>query len=146
MLETIVAIGSRDVNQSYTIGELAKQTGVKVVTIRYYEQIGILPVPARSPCNYRVYSHEHVRTLHFIRRCRDLGFALDQVREMLRLSSEDAPSCAEICAIAAHHLEDIEEKVKDLKRLAAELRRINSSCTGNARMAECRIIEALSQD
>jgi MerR family regulatory protein len=63
MLETIVAIGSRDVNQSYTIGELAKQTGVKVVTIRYYEQIGILPVPARSPCNYRVYSHEHVR--HF---------------------------------------------------------------------------------
>lgn len=133
-------------SQSYSIGELASLTGVKVVTIRYYEQIGILPTPARSSGNYRVYGHEHERILHFVRRCRELGFALVQVRQMLRLSSENAPSCKEICAIAACHLEDIEEKVKDLKRLAAELRRINSSCTGNARTAECRIIEALSRD
>jgi len=133
-------------SHSHTIGELAKRTGVKIVTIRYYEQIGILPVPARSSGNYRVYSHEHMKILHFIRRCRELGFALEQVRQMLRLSSEGAPSCNEICSIAARHLEDIEEKVRDLKRLAAELRRINSSCTGNARTAECRMIEALSRD
>lgn len=146
MLGTIVAIGSRIVSQSYTIGELANQTGVKVVTIRYYEQIGVLPVPARSLGNYRVYCPEHLRRLQFIRRGRDLGFSLDQVRQMLRLSSKDAPSCAEICAISAHHLEDIEDKVRDLRRLAKELRRINSSCSGNKRMADCRIIEAHSRD
>ena len=131
--------------EGYTIGELASQTGVKVVTIRYYEQIGVLPVPARSSGNYRVYTPQHLLRLQFIRRCRDLGFTLDQVRQMLRLSSEGGPSCAEICAITANHLEDIEDKVRDLKRLTKELRRINSSCSGNKQMAECRIIEALSQ-
>ena len=132
--------------QSFTIGELASQTGVKVVTIRYYEQVGVLPVPARTSSNYRVYNRDHLRRLQFIRRSRDLGFSLDQIREMLRLSTDDTPSCAEICAITAHHLEDIEDKVRDLKRLAKELRRINSSCSGNRRMAECRIIEVLSRD
>ena len=133
-------------NQSFTIGELANQTGVKVVTIRYYEQIGVLPVPARTAGNYRAYSRDNLRRLQFIRRSRDLGFSLDQIRQMLGLLSEDAPSCAEICAITASHLEDIEDKVRDLKRLAKELRRINSSCSGKRRMAECRIIEALSRD
>ena len=133
-------------SQTYTIGQLADLTGAKVVTIRYYEQIGVLPVPARTSGNYRVYDREHLRRLQFIRRSRDLGFSLDQIRAMLRLSSDDAPSCAEICAITARHLEDIEKKVRDLKRLAAELRRIHSSCSGSKRMAECRIIEALSRD
>ena len=141
-----MAIGSRNVNESYAIGELANRTGVKVVTIRYYEQIGVLPVPARSLGNYRVYSHEHLRRLQFIRRCRDLGFSLDQIRQMLVLSSEDAPSCTEICAISAKHLEDVEDKIRDLTRLAAELGRINSSCSGGKPMAECRIIETLSRD
>ena len=141
-----MAIGSRNVSQSYTIGELASQTDVKVVTIRYYEQIGVLPVPARSSCNYRVYGPEQLRRLQFIRRCRDLGFSLDQIRQMLRLSSEDAGPCAEICAITAHHLEDIEDKARDLRRLATELRRIHSSCSGKKRMAECRIIAVLSRD
>lgn len=129
-----------------TIGELAHRTGTKIVTIRYYEQIGILPKPARSSSNYRLYGHEHLRKLQFIRRCRDLGFSLDQIRQMLRLSAENAPSCAEICAITALHLDEIKEKMNDLKRLSTELKRINSSCTGNTQMADCRIIETLSQD
>lgn len=133
-------------SKGLSIGELATATGIKVVTIRYYEQKGILAAPARNAGNYRIYSQEHARALHFIRRSRDLGFALEEIRQMLRLSSENAPSCAEICAIAAHHLEDIENKVKDLKRLAAELRRINSSCSGDRPMVKCRILEALSRD
>src|SRR5690349_11946104 len=72
-----------------TIGELSKATGVKVVTIRVYEKTGILAVPARSAGNYRIFRSEHVRRLHFIRRCRDLGFSLDQVRDFLRLSTEN---------------------------------------------------------
>src|SRR3977135_3847055 len=72
-----------------SIGDVAKATGVKVVTIRYYEQIGLMPAPSRTEGNYRAYSQEHIRGLRFIRRCRDLGFTLDQVRDLLRLSTQE---------------------------------------------------------
>lgn len=133
-------------DEHFSIGELAKKSGVKVVTIRYYEQIGLLPTPARTEGNYRAYNREHASRLSFIRRCRDLGFPLDQVRDLLRLSSEDAPSCEEVCRLAAEHLQSIEEKVADLERLAAELRRMSASCSGSLPISECRIIEALSQE
>lgn len=126
-----------------SIGELAKTTGVKIVTIRYYEQIGILPAPARTAGNYRSYSQEHARRLRFVRRCRDLGFSLDQVREFFRLASSNAPSCVEVCRIAERHLKEIKDKLVSLKRLESELRRISSSCSGNRTLAECRIMEAL---
>ena len=128
-----------------SIGELAKETGVKVVTIRYYEQIGVLPPPSRSTANYRAYSPEHSQRLRFIRRCRDLGFSLDQVRDLFRLSAENAPSCAEVCRIAERHLEVIQRKLADLKRLSSELRRISASCNGSSPTGECRILEALSR-
>jgi Cu(I)-responsive transcriptional regulator len=126
------------------IGELAKGTGTKVVTVRYYEQIGLLPVPTRTAGNYRTYSNEHVRRLRFIRRCRDLGFTLDQIRDLLRLSSQKEEDCAEVDQITAEHLMEIEEKISDLKRLANELRRLNKCCQGKGTIADCRIIEALS--
>jgi len=129
-----------------SIGELAKETGVKIVTIRYYEQIGVLPRPARTDANYRAYSPEHAQRLRFIRRCRDLDFSLDQVRDLLRLSAGNAPSCTEVCRIAERHLEVIESKLADLNRLASELRRISASCNGSRPMAECRIMEALSNE
>jgi DNA-binding transcriptional MerR regulator len=128
-----------------SIGELSKETGVKVVTIRYYERIGVLAAPPRSAGNYRVYSPPHVRRLHFIRRCRDLGFSLDQILDLLRLSAGNTSSCAGICRIAQRHLRVVEGKLAGLKRLASELRRITSACTGARPMSECRIIEALSR-
>jgi DNA-binding transcriptional MerR regulator len=128
-----------------SIGELAKETGVKVVTIRYYEQIGVLPAPRRTASNYRTYSEEHAQRLRFIRRCRDLGFSLDQVRDLFRLSTENAPSCTEVCRLAKRHLKAIEDKLADLNHLASELRRISVSCSGSKPMAECRIMEALSR-
>lgn len=127
-----------------TIGDLARETGVKVVTIRYYEQIGVVPAVTRTPGNYRSYGKEHVRRLRFIRKCRDLGFSLDQVRDLLRLSAENRPSCAEVCDMAERQRKAVEGKIADLKRLASELRRITASCNGRRSMAECRIIEALS--
>ena len=139
-----MTIGSTNMSQCLTIGELAKQTSVKVVTVRYYERVGILPAPPRTLANYRTYSQDHIRKLHFVRRCRELGFTLDQIRDLLRLSAEDAPSCSEVCALTARHLVDTEKKLRDLNRLASELRRIHSSCNGKKTMAECRIIEALS--
>jgi Cu(I)-responsive transcriptional regulator len=127
-----------------SIGDLAKGTGTKVVTVRYYEQIGLLPAPSRTAGNYRTYSNEHMRRLRFIRRCRDLGFTLDQIRDLLRLSSQKNEECAEVDRITAQHLIEIEQKISDLKRLAKELRRLNNCCQGNGIIADCRIIEALS--
>jgi DNA-binding transcriptional MerR regulator len=127
-----------------TIGQLARETDVKVVTIRYYEQIGLMPVAPRTDGNYRTYSREHRRRLHFIRRCRDLGFTLDQVRDLLRLSSEKTQACAEVDRIAEQHRRTVEEKLADLTRLASELRRLSACCRGKGLIADCRIIEALS--
>ena len=130
-------------SEQFTIGKLAEETGVKVVTIRYYEQNEILPVPARTGGNYRTYGQEHVDRLRFIRRCRDLGFSIEQIRDLLRLSSEEKDSCSDVCRIADRHLATVEEKLADLERLAGELRRISASCDGKNPIAECRIIDAL---
>jgi Cu(I)-responsive transcriptional regulator len=129
-----------------SIGDLSKATGAKVVTIRYYEQIGLLTIPSRTGGNYRVYKQEHMRRLRFIRRCRDLGFTLDQVRDLLRLSSQQNQACGEVDRITAQHLTEIEQKIADLTRLADELRRLSNCCQGQGVIADCRIIEALSPD
>jgi DNA-binding transcriptional MerR regulator len=131
-------------NARISIGALAKGTGTKVVTVRYYEQIGLLPAPSRTARNYRTYSNEHMRCLRFIRRCRDLGFTLAQIRDLLRLSSRKDEECAEIDHITAQHLIGIEQKISGLKRLARELRHLNNCCPGKGIIADCRIIEALS--
>jgi DNA-binding transcriptional MerR regulator len=127
-----------------SIGDLSKAAGVKVVTIRYYEQVGLMPDPPRTGGNYRTYSAEHVRRLQFIRRLRDLGFTLDEVRDLLRLSSEKNQPCDEVDRITHEHLATVEMKLRDLEKLASELRRLSRRCRGGGRIAECRIIEALS--
>ena len=128
----------------FTIGVLARETGVKPVTIRYYEKSGLLPAPARTDGNYRLYSAQHAQRLRFIRKCRDLGFSLDQIRGLLRLSSERDQSCEEINRVTGQRLAEVEKKLQDLRRLAAELRRLNERCKGGGLVADCRIIEALS--
>ena len=127
-----------------TIGDLAKATGTKVVTIRYYEHAGLLLAPQRTAGNYRAYKPGHLDRLRFIRRCRGLGFTLDQVRDLLLLSSQEDQDCAEVDRIAVEHLAAVERKITDLARLADELRRISSCCQGGGSIADCRIIEALS--
>jgi Cu(I)-responsive transcriptional regulator len=126
-----------------TIGDLAKATGTKVVTIRYYEQAGLLPVPQRTSSNYRTYKADHLHRLRFIRRCRDLGFSVDQVRDLLALTENGGRDCSAVDQIALEHLATVEQKIADLSRLANELSRISSQCQGGT-VAECRIIEALS--
>jgi Cu(I)-responsive transcriptional regulator len=129
-----------------TIGDLAKATDVKVVTIRYYEQAGLLPVPPRTEGNYRTYKPEHLRRLQFIRRLRDLGFTLEQVRDLLRLASDRNETCDEVDRITHEHLADVQEKIRDLQRLASELSRLSRCCKGGGQIADCRIIEALSPE
>jgi len=129
---------------TFRIGDLAKQTGVKVVTIRYYEQAGLLPRCERTAGNYRLYAQEHLQRLNFVRRCRELGFSLEQVRDLLVLSASKSSTCADVCAIAADHLNEVESKIADLKRLASELRRISSSCNGKRPNADCALITSLT--
>lgn len=126
------------------IGALAEATDTRVVTIRYYEKIGLLPTPRRTAGNYRVYRVEHLDRLRFIRRCRDLGFTLEQVRDLLRLSGEEDRDCGEVDRIAADHLRTVERKLGDLQSLAQELQRILTRCRGGGRIRDCRVIEALS--
>jgi DNA-binding transcriptional MerR regulator len=126
-----------------SIGELARATGTKVETIRYYERIGLLPAPARTGGNYRSYGRAHLERLSFVRRSRDLGFSLDAVRELLRLSDRRDQPCEEVDRIARGHLADVERKIADLTALRRELRGIIGQC-GHGTVAECRIIEALS--
>ena len=127
-----------------TIGDLAKATSTKVVTIRYYERIGLLPKPERTAGNYRAYEPLHLERLRFVRRCRNLGFTLDHVRELLKLSSHEGKSCIEVDRIAAAHLVEIEERIADLTRLATRLRHLINRCEVGGVIADCQIIEALS--
>ena len=128
------------------IGDLARATGTKVVTIRYYEKIGLLAAPSRSVGNYRTYDDAALARLRFIRRCRDLGFSLDRIRELLDLSLDVARPCADVDAITATHLADVERKIADLQSLARELRRISATCNGGGTIANCRILDAIAPD
>jgi DNA-binding transcriptional MerR regulator len=127
----------------FSIGTLSKLAGVKVVTIRYYEQIDLMPAPSRTKKNYRSYDTGDLHRLQFIRRCRDLGFPTNQLRDLLRLSAHLEKDCSTVDHIAEKHLATIEQKIADLRSLAAELRRIKSQCPGNGVIADCRILEAL---
>jgi Cu(I)-responsive transcriptional regulator len=125
------------------IGALAKRTDTKVETIRYYERVALLPAPARTSGNYRAYGAEHLGRLSFIRRARDLGFSIEQVRELLSLADQRNRSCARVDAIARQHLTEVERKIADLNAMRRELSTIIDQC-GRRVIADCRIIEALS--
>jgi len=126
-----------------SIGELAKQTHTKVETIRYYERIGLLPAPVRTTGNYRSYDDVQLGRLSFVRRARDLGFSLDQVRELLDLADQRDRSCEAVDTIARQHLVEVERKIADLTGLRDELSDVIGRCRRGT-VADCRIIETLA--
>ena len=125
-----------------TIGEMGKATNTKIETIRYDERIGLMPEPARPSSNYRDYGQAELGRLSFIRRSRDLGFSLDQVRALLGLSDDKNCDCAGIDRIANQHLLEVDRKIADLQALSRDLKAGIDSGDGGT-VAECRIIEAL---
>lgn len=128
-----------------SIGKLAKATGTKVETIRYYESVGLLAPPARTKGNYRAYSPQHLTRLSFIRRARALGFSIDQVQELLKLADQKDISCKAVDTIAREHLAEIDRKLRDLNTLRSELSSVIVQC-GHGTISECRIIETLAPD
>jgi len=127
---------------TFTIGQLAARTGTKAETIRYYERIGLLTVPLRSEGNYRHYADADVQRLGFVRRARELGFSIEQVRELLGLAAHGEDACATVDEVVRQHLDEIGGKVRDLQALQAQLERMIGACPGG-RIADCRVLDAL---
>lgn len=125
-----------------TIGKLGASAGVKVPTIRYYEQIGLLPEADRSAGNQRLYSRKALDRLAFIRHSRDLGFSLEAIRDLLSLSDKPDQPCAAADAIVIAQLAEVESRLARLTALKAELERMVVQCAGG-RIADCRVIEVL---
>ena len=125
-----------------SIGKLATATGVKVPTIRFYEQIGLLAPPPRTASDRRLYDDAALRRLSFIRHARQLGFDLDAIRSLLDLSDHPDRPCGDANAIAERHLADVTEKIAQLQALRTELSRMSAECAGG-RVSACKVIEVL---
>lgn len=129
--------------QNIPIGEAARQSGVKVPTIRYYEQIGLLPAPSRTDANRRHYELPELRRLTFIRHARELGFEIDAIRTLLALQDNPQQSCASADAIARARLAEVDQRLASLTALKTELEMMVEGCS-HGRVAECRVIEVLA--
>lgn len=124
------------------IGKLSSRGGCKIETIRYYERIGLVPEPPRTEGGHRLYDHAHLRRLVFIRRSRDLGFSIEEIRGLLGLVDGGDYTCGEVEEIMVEHLRSIRKKITDLRRLEKTLKDISSKCEGGT-VPECPIIDAL---
>lgn len=126
-----------------SIGDLGRRTRCKVQTIRWYEEVGLLPPPARTGGGHRMYGWQHLARLDFIRHARELGFPLDAVRSLVALSDRPDRPCEEAHALASAQLALVEDKMRRLDALRGELTRMTDACSGGV-AAECRILETLA--
>ena len=124
------------------IGALSRRSGVNIETIRYYERVKMLAPPPRTANGRRVYDLTDLRILVFIRRSRELGFSLDEIRALLQLGGPEKASCREVRSIAAHHLEDIRAKLSDLEKLERLLAKTVAQCSGKT-APDCPVLDIL---
>jgi MerR family mercuric resistance operon transcriptional regulator len=128
--------------EGLTIGRLSELTGVNIETIRYYEKIKVLPVPRRTGSGRRLYGPTETRILAFVRRSRQLGFSLDEIRALLKLGGPEKASCRKVHEIASHHLEEIRAKISDLRKLERLLAKTVAQCTGTT-APDCPVLDIL---
>jgi MerR family mercuric resistance operon transcriptional regulator len=126
-----------------TTAALAKASGVHLETVRYYERIGLMPKPARAANGYRAYGPEHVRRLSFIRRAREIGFSVAQIKELLGLAEPGRASCAEVQNLAAAHLAEVRAKIADLRKLETILASALERCLSGTPPA-CPVLDLLA--
>lgn len=126
-----------------SIGEAARRSRVKVATIRFYEQIGLMPAPARTEGNRRRYDEDDIRRLSFIRHARELGFEVADIRELLTMTAQPHSSCHEADSIALRHLHEVKQRIARLEALRSELQRMVDEC-GHGRVCDCRVIQVLT--
>lgn len=128
-----------------TIGRLSSASDVSIDTIRYYERENLLPAPARTASGYRVYDQDSLRRLRFIRRAKQLGFNLEDIRNLLALTDVDGPS-AEVKQLTELKLRLVEDRIKDLRRMQRALQTLSDSCDGHGPTHQCPIIDALNEN
>ena len=126
-----------------TTGELAKQGGVNLESIRFYERERLLPKAPRTASGYRMFSADDVRRVRFIKRAQELGFSLKEIKELLALRFDPDTSCADVRKRAETKLSDIDQKISDLKRMRKILARLTSACPGRGNLDRCPILESL---
>lgn len=129
-----------------TIGQVARQAGIGVETVRYYEREGLIPPPPRSASGYRHYPADSVRRLAFIRQAKALGFSLTDIRELLALKADPEASSEPVKQLAQAKLSEIREKIATLQRMQATLEHLVNECPGHVPTAECPILDALSDE
>jgi Cd(II)/Pb(II)-responsive transcriptional regulator len=125
------------------IGELARNAGVDVQTIRYYEREGLLEAPGRTSSGYRAYGPQHLERLNFVRHCRSLDMPLAEIKRLIELSSNRSISCDEVNALVRAHLARVQAKRKSLEELERQLAALNAQCESGHRVADCGILEEL---
>ena len=130
-------------SHALAIGKVSEASGVKVTTVRYYEEIGLLPVPPRTEGGRRTYDCSDIERLTFIRHSRELGFEIDQIRTLLQLQDRPDQSCAEADVIARARLVEVKEKIASLTALRAELERMVDGCS-QGRVETCKVIDILA--
>jgi MerR family mercuric resistance operon transcriptional regulator len=134
------------ISRGFTIGKLAKASGVNLETIRYYERIGLMPEPGRTEAGHRQYEDHHRRRLVFVRRGRELGFSLEEIRALLDLAEPQRRSCDEVQKIAGNHLVSVRAKIGDLARLEALLTATVDRCAAHAEAPACPVLNLLESD
>jgi MerR family mercuric resistance operon transcriptional regulator len=129
-----------------TIGEVAKRAGVHIETLRYYERRGLIEEPPRTSSNYRVYPVESVRRIRFIKRAQELGFSLEEISDLLSLRASPKAHCGDVLRRAEAKLDNIDEKMRDLRRMKKALSGLVEQCSGRGPISECPILEAIDRD
>ncbi len=129
-----------------SIGELAKQSGVHLETIRYYEREGLMVAPPRKSSGHRAYPPSAARRLHFIKRLQELGFALSEIRELLALRAKPNEDCSQVCKQAEEKLGDVKARIRHLHSIEEALQHLIAGCSGDRPIGECGILEALDRD
>ncbi|QLQ25366.1 MAG: Cd(II)/Pb(II)-responsive transcriptional regulator [Dechloromonas sp.] len=127
------------------IGELARLAGTNVEAIRYYEREGLLPVPARSDSNYRIYGEPHAERLFFIRHCRSLDMALEEIRFLLHFKESPQENCAEVNRLLDRHIGHVAQRMKELQELDRQLKDLRERCGDESDADRCGILDRLSQ-
>lgn len=127
------------------IGDLAHATGTPVETIRYYEREGLLPAPARSAANYRLYDARHQERLQFIRHCRSLDMSLDEVRVLLRVRDEPGADCGDVNALLDAHIGHVSQRIRELRALEKHLKALRQTCGAERPAEQCGILQGLAQ-
>lgn len=128
------------------IGAVAKQAGIPVETVRYYEKIGLLPEPIRDGSGYRSYRQAHLDRLLFIKRCRNLDMAQEEIRELIRLAEQPEADCSDVDALLARHLDHVRERLKELAGLEQTLVKLQAACNDGGTVSECGILGGLTSE